>query len=428
MPANLISSLSARSNSDHSSSAFLRPMTAFSRVLIACSLCLASFSVAFSQTITDLYNPPQNGDGPGTGSLAGLVRDSSGNLYGTTYNGGLDIGSVFELSPNGSGGYTGTTICSFGIGNCPNGSDPGHGPLILDSKGNLYGTTTTGGASGNGTVFELSPTGNGAWTQTILYDFTGGSYNSDPVNGLVMDSRGNLYGTTTISSEGSIYAGAVFELSPSPSGTWTEQLIYTYPQGNYAGLVIDPYGNIYGIGSTGDHPTAYELSLNEQGAWIPTILFTFPAVKPSYGPQGTLALDGKGNLYGTNYGNDPKSSGSVFELMRPNRRDSKKPWTRKTVHIFQGGTSDGANPLAGVLIGPGGNIYGTTEKGGTDNYGTVYELFNYGDGSFGEAVLANVADSGGIWPEGALILDASGNLYGTTAYGQQLGEVFEVSQ
>ena len=386
---------------------------------------------AHAQTINDLYNPPEYGDPLGTGSLAGLVADGAGNFYGTTNNGGLyQSGMVFEVSPNGSGGWNGTTIYTFGSGGADDGSEPGYGPLLLDNAGNLWGTTESGGANGYGAVFELSPAGGGNWTETTIYSFTGGTYNYDPINGLIMDSSGNLYGTTLNSSGGGVLSsGAVYELSPS-DGAWTEQIIYAYPRGNRAGLTMDYAGNIYGLGSVGDQPTIYELSQNHFGEWVPTVLFTFPASSPDYGPQGTLALDKELNLYGTTFGNNKKSLGAVFELIPPNNRKSKKQWTKKVLHSFQGeATGDGAKPYAGVTLDKSGNIYGTTAFGGSGNYGAVYELFNYGDGSYGEAVLANTSDASGIAPYGAVILDSAGNVYGATAYGgsYNLGIVYEVT-
>jgi uncharacterized repeat protein (TIGR03803 family) len=394
---------------------------AFTLAVLSALFLGARFAQA--QTITDIYDPQQNGDGPGTGSLAALVRDSAGNLYGTTFNGGINAGSVFEVSPDGNGGWTGKIIYTFTGG--ADGGEPGYGPLLLDSAGNLFGTTTFGGANGLGTVFELSPSG-GGWTETVLYSFTGGQYNYDPINGLVMDSAGNLYGTTLNTIGGTIYGGAVFELSRSGGG-WTEQIIYAYPQGNYSGLAIDYAGNLYGIGSTGNRPTVFELSQGPLGNWIPKVLYTFGITKPGYGPQGTLVLDKALNLYGTIRGHGT-SFGSVYKLTPPNRRNSKREWSKKTLYLFKGGT-DGADPFAGVTLDNFGNVYGTTLSGGNHNYGTVYELFNFGNGSYGEAVLASVGDAGGVNPFGGVIRDPAGNIYGTTAFVGRgnLGNVYQVT-
>jgi uncharacterized repeat protein (TIGR03803 family) len=265
-----------------------------------------------------------------------------------------------------------------------------------------------------------------SWTETVLYSFTGGSYDSDPINGLIMDSSGNLYGTTW-SSTG---AGGVFELSLS-GGVWTEQIIYTYPQGTDAGLTMDPAGNIYGIGSVGDHPTVYELSQNLQGDWMPAVLYSFPAFKQGTGPEGTLALDKEGNIYGTTVGSGKlKSFGTVFELRPPLTRTKGAEWRKKVLYAFKGyANEDGANPFAGVTLDKDGDVFGTTLAGGQYSYGTVYELFNFLDGSYGEAILASVAAAGGINPYGGVILDSAGNVYGTTTYGgaSNLGIVYEVT-
>jgi uncharacterized repeat protein (TIGR03803 family) len=378
---------------------------------------------ASAQTMTDIYDQPEYGDPYGTGSLANLVADGAGNFYGTTNNGGIDEGSVFKVSPNGSGGWNGTTLYSFTGG--ADGGGPGYGALIFDHSGNLYGTTMAGGANGYGTVFELTPTGS-SWTETVLYSFTGGTYNATPINGLITDSSGNLYGTTYPRTG----TGAVFELSLS-GGVWTEQLIYACPQGNYAGQTMDPAGNIYGIGSVGDHPTVYELSQNLQGEWAAATLYTFPAFKAGTGPEGTLALDKEGNIYGTTVGTGKlKSFGTVFELRPPLTRTKGAEWRKKVLYAFKGeANGDGANPFAGVTLDKDGDVFGTTLAGGLYSYGTAYDLFNFFDGSYGEAILASVADAGGITPYGGVILDSAGNVYGTTAYGgtYNLGIVYEVT-
>jgi uncharacterized repeat protein (TIGR03803 family) len=391
--------------------------------VVVLSAWLMTARPASAQTITDVYDQPEYGDPYGTGSLASLVANGAGNYYGTTYNGGNGAGAVFEVSPNGSGEWTGTTIYTFTGG--ADGGEPGYGALIFDHLGNLYGTTTAGGANGYGTVFELTPTG-ASWTETVLYSFPGGSYNATPINGLIMDSSSNLYGTTFPRTG----AGAVFELSLS-GGVWTEQIIYAYPQGNDAGLTMDPAGNIYGIGSVGDRPTVYELSQNLQGDWTAATIYTFPAFKAGSGPEGTLALDKEGNLYGTTVGTGKgKSFGTVFELRPPLTRKKGAEWRKKVLYAFKGAANgDGANPFAGVTLDKDGDVVGTTLSGGLYSYGTVYELFNFNDGSYGEAILASVANAGGINPYGGVILDNADSVYGTTTYGgtYNLGIVYEVT-
>lgn len=398
-----------------------------SLILAALSAFLIAAGSAQAQTITSIYSPVEGGDPYGTGSLAALTSDNSGNLYGTTFNGGLyQEGQIFEVSPNGSGGWTGTTIFTF---NGTNGANPGYGPMLY-KNGNLYGTTLSGGSYGYGTVFQLTPSA-GGWTETILYSFNNQQYNQEPVNGLVMDPKGNLYGTTFNEILGKNYGGGVFELSPSGGG-WTEQLIYAFPRGNLAGLAMDDSGNLYGIGSTGNSPTVFELSQDFEGSWIPKILYTFSPTMgdgspggAAVGPNGTLALSQEGNLIGANAGVG-KYLESVFELIRPANPNSK--WTIKVLHTFKGGT-DGANPLAGVTLDGYGNIFGTTVYGGANNQGVVYELFNDYGGKYTESVLASVSQANGIYANGGVLLDSAGNLYGTTSFGgnYNLGIVYQLT-
>jgi uncharacterized repeat protein (TIGR03803 family) len=199
-------------------------------------LSLATLFVATrpaqAQTGTVLYNFAGNPDG--ADPLSGLTFDGAGNLYGTTEQGGAHgAGAVFELSPNGGGGWNETVLYSFtggADGRIPN------GPVIFDSAGNLYGTAEYGGVYGYGVVFDLSPRG-GRWTETVLYSFAGGADGGYPVSGLIFDPAGNLYGTS---------GRGVFELSPSGGG-WKEQLIYAVGS-IYGGLTMDVAGNIFGVG------------------------------------------------------------------------------------------------------------------------------------------------------------------------------------
>jgi uncharacterized repeat protein (TIGR03803 family) len=182
----------------------------------------------------------------------GLVIDAAGNLYGTTPSGGIhDYGTVFELSPTVGGGWTETVLHNFN----QNGTDGAlpSAALIFDAAGNLYGTTSAGGLYYDGTVFELSPTVGGGWTETVLHNFNqNGTDGVSPSGGLIFDAAGNLYGTTFA---GGLYLdGTVFELSPAGGGAWTETVLYTFCSQNdcrdgsfpAAGLIFDAAGNLYG--------------------------------------------------------------------------------------------------------------------------------------------------------------------------------------
>jgi uncharacterized repeat protein (TIGR03803 family) len=308
----------------------------------------------------------------------GVIADSAGNLYGTTTSDGVDhSGVVYELSPGaGPGKQTQTTLYAFTGGN--DGGNPQAG-LVADAKGNLYGTTYAGGADGDGVVFELSPPKKGAtaWTETVLWTFTGGNDGSLPTCALILDSEGNIYGTTDEGGTGVV--GTVFELSPPPKGskTWAESVLYNFTGNNDGG---EPYGRML------------------------------------------LASDG--NLYGTTAGYGQYNYGNIFKLAVPVNGGG---WTFSVLHAFQGST-DGEVPRDGLIQGPDGTLYGDT-AGFDDSFGNVFSLQT--DGS-GYTVLWNVPGAFGYTGNGpwqTVSLDSSGNLYGATlADGKSAsGEVFELS-
>jgi hypothetical protein len=335
------------------------------------------------------------GGSDGSSPSSGLIFDSSGNLYGTTAEGGggactngfAGCGTVFELSPNGSGGWMESMLYSFQGGS--DGASPSSG-LIFDQAGNLYGTASHGGVfvggnDGLGTVFELSPNGSGGWTESVLYSFQGGSDGEYP-QGLIFDQRGNLYGTTsggggTCGKFGVGTCGTVFELSPNGSGGWTETLIYVFQSSDgiwnpNPGLVFDEAGNLYGTtpqtgGSAGCFNglgcgAVFELSPNGSGGWREALLYAFRGGSDGGYPTPMLIFDRAGNLYDTaeqgGQAQCPSTDfgcGTVFELS-PNGSGG---WTKTTLYSFQGG-SDGWNPQAGLIFDETGNLFGTTSGGG----------------------------------------------------------------
>ncbi|HYW37531.1 MAG TPA: choice-of-anchor tandem repeat GloVer-containing protein [Terriglobales bacterium] len=386
------------------------------RIYFVCLfLCLTTTFAAHpaqAQTETVVYNFTGGSDGFTPDSR--LTSDGAGNFYGTTGFGGLGAGTVFELSPNGSGGWKETVLYSFTGG--ADGSVPYFSYVLFDSEGNLYGTTYGGGSYGYGVVFELSPEGT-SWTETVLYSFTGGADDANPLNGLIMDTAGNLYGRTYVSGGGN---GTIFELSKSGDG-WTKQVIYSGAPG-YAGLTMDAAGNIFGV--TAD--VVFELSPNGHGGWNPTVIHTFSgSPKDGLAGEGTPVLDHAGNLYGTTLGGGYKNNGTVYELSR-----GTNGWTEKILHSFEGGSTDGSDPFAGIVFDAAGNIYGTTEFGGNPLAGTVYELVApVGKGGYNEKVLWKFDKTDGYEPVDSLILDSAGKLYGTTPEGGSngYGVVFKVN-
>jgi uncharacterized repeat protein (TIGR03803 family) len=388
---------------------------------------------AVGQRESFLHSFPDNSK-DGAELRAGFVMDASGNLFSTTTEGGAaGIGTVFELSPRTGGGWTERVLYSF-ENNGEDGAFPTES-LIMDSSGNLYGTTYAGGFRGEGTVFELSPKLGGGWTEKILHSFkTVGNDGLVPWGGLIMDSAGNLYGSTVVG--GASNMGAVFELSPSSGATWAEKILFSFNGSDgyqpWGALVSDSLGNLYGTTEQGGafgYGTVFELSFSS-GAWSEIVLHSFnnDGTDP-ISPQTGLTFDSLGNLYGTAPDGAAFGGGAVFELTPGNGG-----WTYSIIYAFNfNNNHDGINPQSTVIVDPSGNLYGTTGYGGTgactpSGCGTVFMLTPSG-GTWAETILHNFAGSpdgsGSVTP---LIRDASGNLYGTAIAGGVFGHglAFEI--
>jgi uncharacterized repeat protein (TIGR03803 family) len=261
---------------------------------------------------TLLYEFSGGADGANPYS-ADIVFDSAGNLYGTTYNGGSTIcsggcGVVYKMTKSNN---TWTESVVYTFTNSTDGSHPWAG-VTLDHAGNLYGTTANGGSHGQGTVYELSPSG-GGWTLRTLYSFQGQADGGLPYSGLIFDQAGNLYGAT--STYGSGHGGTVFELTPS-GGNWNFNLLYSF---------AGPNGGFYP------------------------------------GPVANLALDSQGNLYGTTHLDGLYNFGAIFTLT-----NSNGTWNYTSLHDFTAG-NDGGDPRSNVSFDANGNMFGTASEGGTGN-------------------------------------------------------------
>jgi uncharacterized repeat protein (TIGR03803 family) len=383
---------------------------------------LMSARPAHAQTEEVLYSFTGTSDGS---QPASNLTMNNGNFYGTTYAGGLGYGTVFEVSPNGTGGWTETTLYSFcPVAGCADGQNPTYSYVMFDSQGNLYGTAFGGGANGYGVVFKLTNSG-GTWTESVLYSFANAPDGANPENGLIMDSAGNLYGSTH--GGGGNGKGCVYELSPS-GNTWTERVIYDINSAHSA-LTLGPTGTIYGTTYT----TIFELTPNGSGGWTPTVLFTFDSAGSAtegYDPNGTLVLDGAGNLYGTTETGGANNAGVVFKLTPA----QTTPWPETLLFSFGGNAKygpNGSDPVAGIVFDSKANIYGTTKAGGVKGAGTVYELVAPASskGLYQEHVVFNFDGEDGAKPLSALIIDSSGYLYGTTQGGgaNAEGSVFEAN-
>jgi uncharacterized repeat protein (TIGR03803 family) len=363
-----------------------------------------SSQCAQAQTYKILHEFQGNSDGGLT--YAGVIRDAQGNIYGTTPTGGTyGEGSVFKIGEAGKE----TMLYSFKGGN--DGADPYQG-LMEAADGNLYGTTSGGGAAGGGIVFKLSKSGK----ETVLYTFKGSGDAYNPLAGVIRDARGNLYGTTQ--GGGTFNAGAVFQLSKSGK----ETVLYSFKGGTDgnlpdAGVMQDSKGNLYGttlFGGAYDAGVVFKLSKTGNE----TILYSFTNGTDGGYPYAGVVGDGKGNLYGTTGGGGTYGGGTVFKVTQNG--------AETVLYSFGGGSM----PYAGLIRDSKGNLYGTTFYGQTvfkvDTSGTETVLHSF-------CQQSGCADGG--YPVAGVFRDTKGHLYGTTLWGGDLncnpsygcGVVFELT-
>jgi uncharacterized repeat protein (TIGR03803 family) len=381
------------------------------------------------------------GGNDGLEPAAALVAGTSDNWYGTTeYGGGMGRGTVFELSPtNGGASYTESVLYAFQGGT--DGAEP-QGRMVFDSSGNLYGTTAVGGANNDGTIFQLSPAQGGTWTETVIYSFSSFNDGWFPVD-LTIDKQGNLYGEDPGYPESN---GSVFELSPpaGQGGAWTYKTLYNFrglPKHDgsipLGGLVMNSQGDLYGttwIGGLGPGCNSYGCGIvfkmkhpqNQGGSWKEKILYRFQGTSDGAEPYGGVAIAKGGNLlFGTTgYGGNEIGDGTVFQLAK-----SGNTWTETVLHSFDR-SSDGFRPMQRVVIDRSGNLYSTMYFSQSEVGGEIFELSPGQGGAWTERVLYDFAGGwdGSYNPSAPVLSGSDSALFGTTPGGgaHGYGEVFKL--
>jgi len=411
----------------------------FTKTLLGCAcaaLVLAPAGSAQAKGFKVIYTfCSQNNCSDGGIPYGGLILDNKGNLYGTTSIQGnlkchspFGCGTMFELTTQGA--LTGLHSFKTGQG------QESLANLVPDKKGNLYGSLTYGGndgcnKAGCGTVYKLAADG----TETTLYVFTGGADGGNPFGTPIMDKDGNLYGTTVGGGLNACGGGCGTVYKVTPSGT--ETVLYNFcsdiQNGNCldgifpeAGLIADKAGNLYGTvvgGGSNGYGAVFELAPDG----TETVLYSFKGGATDGGtPEAAVIADSNGNLFGTTIQGGSGGDGTVFKLT-PGGVES-------VLHSFTGG-SDGDYPTASLIEDNKGNLYGTTFRGGgsgcafNGSYGcgTVFEVTQKGT----EKVLHNFGSgSDGFYPYGSLVADGLGNIYGTAPFGGSTGwgTVFMIEQ
>ena len=321
----------------------------------------------------------------GSDPLGGVVIGPNGALYGTTF-GNIDIfGTVFELQPPPT--FCRAILCYWNesvlhtFTGTPDGAEPQVENLVFDSSGNIYGTTQGGGMYDSGVTFELIPSG-GGYTESILHSFGLGTDGRGPLEGVVFDTAGNVYGTTALGGTGNPETcmgscGTVYQLVPS-NGGWVENVLFNFDRTNgqhpFGSLIIDGSGNLYGttvLGGQNGGGVVYKLAPSG-GGFTYSVLYSFS----SCGSRGGLAEDAAGDFFGVCYGGGANQDGWIFELS-----NCSQGCIANDLHDFSG--SDGSAPWGAPVLDANGNLYGTTTSGGSgncsgDGCGVVWEIAGAG--------------------------------------------------
>ena len=385
----------------------------------ALALCLAASLNAGAQTETVLYRfCSLQYCADGTTPAATLVIDSQGNLIGAAAGGSSQsyAGVVFQVNASGVESLV-YDFTAINQGVAPNGA------LARDASGTLYGTTAGGGYNGGkckkyygcGVVYKLV-----GGAEQVLYAFQGQSDGQEPNGGLILDSAGNLYGTTYHGGgDAKGRPGTVFMVTPSGAETVLHKFAAFKGDGKLptSGLLMDKKGNLYGTASEGGGKGSYAPGYKcTDGCGVvyeittsgtEKILYSFKGFTDGDGaaPFASLTMDKSGNLYGTTYAGGEYGYGTIFKLT---------PSGQETVLYSFIGQPDAGNPVGRLLMDAQGNLFGTTSYGGTFGSGAVFELSASGK----ESVLYSfTGGKDGAYPFDGLVMDGDGNLYGTTELG-----------
>jgi uncharacterized repeat protein (TIGR03803 family) len=324
--------------------------------------------------------------------------------------------ALFTFFTAGAAAQTETVIHAFQNSSSTDGAYPPTG-VVADQKGALYGATSGGGLHNYGSIYKLSPPSGlgGAWTESILYSFTGGADSGSPMAIVLNEKQGKIYGATSCSC-----GSGVFELTPpAHSGSpWTESVIYSSPVGIYD-LIADPKGGFYGSTLTGGTQGGGSVFLLSQsgGIWSAQTLFSFATIDGKSLEPGGLTIGPKGVLYGvTGYGGGKYYEGTVWTLTPPS--GGRTTWTKSTLFAFPQDESVGAFPMGNLTFDSAGNIYGTTDFGG-GVYQLVPPAAPAGSWTLNLLYTFQFGSDGGQ-PDAGVIFDSTGALYGTTTRGGDL--------
>ncbi len=408
------------------------------KTALVAGICAFAAAHGAAQTLTVIHNMKT---AEGTSPMLGLIFDSSGNLYGVAGEGGAsNAGSVFKLTPSGSS-FTEKTLYSF-----KGGTDGGTpvGSVVMDTSGNLYGTTKLGGANGVGVAYKLTKSGS-TFTESVIHAFGGSGDGQYPVGNLIFDSSGNLYGTTegggAHGNGQEMVGGIAFKLAPKSGGGWTETIMHSFggtgdgisPRAN---LVKDSSGNFYGTAFVGGSHSAgivFKLAPKSGGGWTETVIHNFnPALNfgstDGANPAAGLILTSGNHLFGTTVGGGDFGGGVAFELS-----SSGSTWTETVLNPFFAGFFSPHSVYAGLVFDMSGNLWGATVIGNDSCcpglYGIIFELTPNATGYWNEVDVYRFDGTHGSGPAiGSMVFDSSGNLYGATQNGgaNKVGAVFKL--